>query len=131
MYTYIRKRVQKKLILSVRINLSYSHEYLVCTMEKAVANSSFQSKIGDNNHQIDERDLNPTSHCNEAPAMQQQAQFTCSLYISRAGSFQDQGHRVQGDNAIICCILKKTVFYHLIYNRIFIYIYTHILIQFK
>ena len=77
-------------------------------MEKAVANSSLQSKIGDNNYQTEKRDLNPTSHCNEAPAMQQQTQFTCSLYISRAGGFQEQGYRVQGDN--ICCILKKTTF---------------------
>jgi len=69
-------------------------------MEKAVANSSLQSKIRDNNHQTDKKDLNPTSHCNEAPSMQQQAQFTCSLYISRAGSFQEQDHRVQGNNTI-------------------------------
>ncbi|XP_018060415.1 PREDICTED: uncharacterized protein LOC108695165 [Atta colombica] len=74
---------------------SYSHKYVTRIMEKAVANSSLQSKIGDNNHQTDKRDLNPTSHCNEAPAMQQQAQFTCSLYISRAGGFQEQDHRIQ------------------------------------
>lgn len=65
-------------------------------MEKATANSSSLSKIGDNN-QADKRDLNPTSLCNEVPAMQQQTQFMCSLYISRAGGLQDQGHGGPGD----------------------------------
>jgi len=68
-------------------------------MEKAVANSLSQRKIGDTN-QADKRDLNPTSSYNEVSAMQQQTQFTCSLYISRTGGLQDQSHRVQGDNAI-------------------------------
>ncbi|XP_071654163.1 uncharacterized protein [Temnothorax longispinosus] len=72
---------------------SYSHEYVARTMEKAATNSSSQSKIGDNN-QTEKRDLNPTSRYNEVPAMQQQTQFTCSLYISRAGGLEDQGHGI-------------------------------------
>ncbi|XP_024871180.1 uncharacterized protein LOC112454174 [Temnothorax curvispinosus] len=70
-----------------------SHEYVARTMEKAVTNSSSQSKIGDNN-QTEKRDLIPTSRYNEVPAMQQQTQFTCSLYISRAGGLEDQGHGI-------------------------------------
>ncbi|XP_071570834.1 uncharacterized protein [Temnothorax nylanderi] len=63
-------------------------------MEKAVTNSSSsQSKIGDNN-QTEKSDLNPTSRYNEVPAMQQQTEFTCSLYISRAGGLEDQGHGI-------------------------------------
>ncbi|XP_011693512.1 PREDICTED: uncharacterized protein LOC105453345 isoform X2 [Wasmannia auropunctata] len=63
-------------------------------MEKAAADSSSQSKVGDNS-QADKEDLNPTSRYNEVPAMQRQTQFMCSLYISRAGGLQDQGHGVQ------------------------------------
>lgn len=64
-------------------------------MEKAVVNSSSQSITGDND-QTDKRE-NPMSPYNPVPAIQQQAQFTCSLYISRAGGLQDQGHGVPGD----------------------------------
>lgn len=85
-----------KSILSARVNSNYSHEYVARTMEKAAANSSSQNRIGENN-QADKRDLNPTSQYNEAPVMQQQAQFMCSLYISRADGLQDQVHGVKGD----------------------------------
>lgn len=60
-----------------------------------VANSSVQSKIEENN-QTDKTNLNLTSHNNEVPAMQEDALFTCSLYISRAGGLPDQGHTIQG-----------------------------------
>jgi len=73
-------------------------------MEKVTTNSSSQSKIGDNS-QAEKKDL--TLHYNEVPSMQQQTQFTCSLYISRAG-LQDQGYGIPGDTLqYICHILKK------------------------
>ncbi|XP_050451688.1 uncharacterized protein LOC126851607 isoform X1 [Cataglyphis hispanica] len=59
------------------------------------ANSSVQSRIKDNNH-TDKKNLNLTSHNNEVSTIQEEALFTCSLYISRAGGLQDQGHPVQG-----------------------------------
>ncbi|XP_029665373.1 uncharacterized protein LOC115236820 [Formica exsecta] len=60
-----------------------------------VANSSVQNRIEDNNH-TDKKNLNLTSHNNEVPTIQEEALFTCSLYISRAGGLQDQGHTIQG-----------------------------------
>ncbi|XP_028048627.1 uncharacterized protein LOC105833339 [Monomorium pharaonis] len=60
--------------------------------KKATENSSSQSKIEDNN-QADKRHLSATSH-DEVPDTQRQTQFTCSLYISRAGGLQDHEHRV-------------------------------------
>jgi len=58
------------------------------------ANSSIQNKIKDNYH-TDKKNLHLTLHDNEVPALQEEASFICSLYISRAGS-QDQGYTVQG-----------------------------------
>lgn len=83
----------KNYIDSVYINSSYRYEYVPCTMDKVTTNSASQSKIGDNS-QAEKKDL--TLHYNEVPSMQQQTQFTCSLYISRAG-LQDQGYGIPGD----------------------------------
>lgn len=64
-------------------------------MEEATVNLSSEKAI-ENSNQSDEKDLNLTLHNNQVPATQQEIQFTCSLYISRAGSLQDQGYRTQG-----------------------------------
>lgn len=82
----------QRLILYVHKNSSYHHEYVTGRMEEA--NSSIQNKIKDNNH-TDKKNLHLTSHNNEVPAIQEEALFTCSLYISRVGS-QDQGYTIQG-----------------------------------
>ncbi|XP_029168487.1 uncharacterized protein LOC114938649 [Nylanderia fulva] len=75
-------------------NSSYHPDYVADRMEE-IANSSVQSRIEENN-QADKAILNLTSHNNEVSAMQEEALFTCSLYISRAGDLQDQGHTMQG-----------------------------------
>lgn len=80
--------------LYVYKNSSYHYEYVAGRMEE-VANSSVQSKIENTNH-TDKKNLNLTSHNNEVSAFQEEALFTCSLYISRAGDLQNQGYTVQG-----------------------------------
>ncbi|RLU23673.1 hypothetical protein DMN91_003879 [Ooceraea biroi] len=62
-------------------------------MEETAANTSSQDKIKDD--QLNRKDSNPTLHNNEISSVQQETQFTCSLYISSAGSPQDQSHRSQ------------------------------------
>lgn len=78
--------------LYIHKNLNYYHKYVASRMERIITNSSVQSKIENNNH-ADKKNL--TSHNNEVPAIQE-ALFSCSLYISRAGGLQDQDHTVQG-----------------------------------
>lgn len=90
----------QKLLFYVYRNSSYHHEYVAVRMEED-ANSSVQSRIKDNNH-TDKKNLNLTSHNNEVSTVQEEALFTCSLYISRAGGLQDQGHPVQGAIYLIC-----------------------------
>lgn len=64
-------------------------------MEETTANSSLEKAVEDSN-QLDKKDSSLTSHNNQVPATQE-TQFTCSLYISRAGGLQDQGYRTQGN----------------------------------
>ncbi|XP_067211049.1 uncharacterized protein [Linepithema humile] len=61
-------------------------------MEKATANFFSEKAVEDSN----QSDLNLTMHNNQVPVTQQETQFMCSLYISRAGGLQDQGYRAQG-----------------------------------
>lgn len=78
----------------IEIQVTITSTELAGRMEQ-VANSSVQNRIEDNNH-TDKKNLNLTSHNNEVPTIQEEALFTCSLYISRAGGLQDQGHTIQG-----------------------------------
>jgi len=65
-------------------------------MEETATNSSSQHKTKNDQLEPNRKDLNPTLHNNEVSTVQQETQFTCSLYISCAGSLQDQSHRSQG-----------------------------------
>lgn len=60
------------------------------------ADSSSQNMIG-NTNEVDKKILNPTSHNSEVSTTQWETEFTCSLYISRAGGIHNQGHNIQGN----------------------------------
>jgi len=66
-------------------------------MEETATNSSSQHKTKNDLLEPNRKDLNPILYNNnEVSTVQQETQFTCSLYISCAGSLQDQSHRSQG-----------------------------------
>ncbi|KAL6266399.1 hypothetical protein P5V15_003252 [Pogonomyrmex californicus] len=74
-------------------------------MENSTKDSSPSNRIGHNN-QTDKDDFN-LRH-NEVPVMPQQTQFSCSLYISRAGGLQDQGHSIQ-DSKLLRSHLEEAI----------------------